>query len=225
MHASRWTRGSGILALCAALLASTSGCGLLFTNGPPVGHEQMVGFSCTESETGPVLDVVVTALSVVGALAAASQSKSDFYDGGPSQGAAIATNLGWGLLSGISAGVGIQRTKACREAKMAMYTRLQQGFTIREGGATARGDTLTQAVQVTPAADTLRVGQQRRLVAVAYLLTGARLPSKRFRWSSSNDAIASVSNAGVVTAHAEGKVIVAANADNVVGTAWVVVVP
>jgi len=42
-------------------------------------------------------------------------------------------------------------------------------------------------------------------------------------WSSSNDAIASVSNAGLVTAHAAGAVVIAANTGNVVGTARLVV--
>ena len=44
-----------------------------------------------------------------------------------------------------------------------------------------------------------------------------------FVWSSSNDAIASVNNAGLVTAHATGAVVIAANTDNVVGTANIVV--
>jgi len=49
------------------------------------------------------------------------------------------------------------------------------------------------------------------------------MPDRPFLWSSSNDAIASVSNAGLVTAHAAGTVVIAANAGNVVGTARIVV--
>jgi uncharacterized protein YjdB len=44
-----------------------------------------------------------------------------------------------------------------------------------------------------------------------------------FAWSSSNDAIASVSSAGLVTAHGPGTVVIAANTSNVVGTASILV--
>jgi uncharacterized protein YjdB len=59
---------------------------------------------------------------------------------------------------------------------------------------------------------------------VAYDAVGEVIAAGRFKWSSSNDAIASVSNFGLVTAHTSGEVVIAANADNVVGTVRVVVV-
>ena len=79
------------------------------------------------------------------------------------------------------------------------------------------------SVVITPAADTLAVGAQRQLVAVAHSSSGATLADRMFTWSSSNDAIASVSNAGLVTAHAPGSVVIAANTNNVVGTAAILV--
>jgi len=79
-------------------------------------------------------------------------------------------------------------------------------------------------VTLDPAADTLRVGERRQMIATARSTAGALVPWKGFRWSSSNDAIASVGNAGLVVAHAVGAVVIAANANGVVGTASVVVV-
>jgi uncharacterized protein YjdB len=80
-------------------------------------------------------------------------------------------------------------------------------------------------VEITPRADTLRAGDSIQLVAKALDGSGGYYINKIFRWSSSNDAIASVSNSGLVTAHAPGTVVIAANADNVVGTANMVVSP
>ncbi|MDH3459125.1 MAG: Ig-like domain-containing protein, partial [Gemmatimonadota bacterium] len=57
----------------------------------------------------------------------------------------------------------------------------------------------------------------------AYNSSGGMVPNKMFAWSSSNAAIASVNNAGLVTAHASGAVVIAANTDNVVGIANMVV--
>lgn len=50
-----------------------------------------------------------------------------------------------------------------------------------------------------------------------------RLPGRFFRWPSSSDAVASVSAAGLVTTHAPGTVVIAANAEGVVGTVSLVV--
>jgi len=72
--------------------------------------------------------------------------------------------------------------------------------------------------------DTLRaVGEQIQLAAAAYNSAGFAIPNKRFTWSSSNEAIASVSNFGLVTAHAAGEVVITANTDNVAGAVSVVV--
>ena len=80
-----------------------------------------------------------------------------------------------------------------------------------------------QAVVVSPADTRMAVGEQRQLSAMAHASSGALMPDQPFLWSSSNDAIASVSDAGLVTAHAAGTVVIAANAGNVVGTARIVV--
>jgi len=68
------------------------------------------------------------------------------------------------------------------------------------------------------------VGAQLQLVAEAHGSSGAVIVNRPFTWSSSNDAVASVSNAGLVSAHAAGAVVIAANTNNVVGTVRVVVI-
>src|SRR6266487_2664309 len=44
------------LFLCLPLLAAASGCGWIFTHGPPTGHEQLEYIPCTESDAGPHLE-------------------------------------------------------------------------------------------------------------------------------------------------------------------------
>jgi hypothetical protein len=74
-------------AACLVLLAlSTSACGFIFSHGPPEGHENMEYFSCTESNAGPIVDIVWGGLNVLGALTVASDPSS--YDS-PDQTVAI----------------------------------------------------------------------------------------------------------------------------------------
>lgn len=202
---------------------ATPGCGFLITKGPPAEHELMTGFSCTESNAGPILDVVWAGLNLAGAMVAVGQSEDDYYYYEYDREAVIAVGLGWAVLSGASAAVGFGKTSACRKAKQAMYMRLQQAKTQMRID-TPVVDTLAWAVLIAPSADTLHVGEQVQLLATAHTSAGTAIPFKRFRWSSSNDAIAAVNNAGLVVALAPGAVVVAANADNVVGTASIVVV-
>jgi hypothetical protein len=188
-------------------------CGFIFTHAPPQGYETMTEFSCTESNAGPIVDVVWASLNVLGALAAASEP--DTYDNSSE---IVAVGLTWGLVSGAAAIVGFGKTKRCREAKLDQDQSMYRAVPI-----SPVADTTVAGVTVTPARDTLLVGAERQLVAAAYSSAGVMIPLKRFRWSSSNDAIASVSNTGLVIAHAPGTVVIAANSENVVGTASIVV--
>lgn len=196
-----------------------SGCGFLISQGPPTGHEQLAAFSCTESTTGPTLDLVWAGLNVLGAVAASSDP-SAYSD----PDLAIGVGLGWGVVSSLSAASGFRKSKECRGA-------LQQ-LAVRHGAAPAPGSAalpplgpvVVQSVTLAPAADTLAVGETVQLVATARGSSGAEILNREFAWSSSKDAIASVSNAGLVTAHAAGAVVIAANTSNVVGTANIVVV-
>lgn len=211
----RGTRLSA-MALAGLYVVTTGGCGLLIVKGPPVGHEQMDYFTCTEGDAGPILDLVWGGLNVAGALVCASDP--DAYE---NSSACIAGGIGWGAISTASAAVGFGKTKKCRDAKQQLAERQAQQ---RVPAAEEPVDIQVQSVVLTPGADTLAVGERLQFAASAYNSSGTIIPNRMFAWSSSNDAIASVSSAGLVTAHATGEVVIAARTEDVVGTASLVVV-
>jgi uncharacterized protein YjdB len=205
--------------LAATLLSLTaaSGCGFLLTQGPPTGHEQLEFIPCTESDAGPILDLVWVGLNIVGVVMILTTPEE--YT---NRELSVASGLGWGILSGASAASGFKKAKACKNARQALAIRQA----ARRLDAVPVGDSImVMAVVISPAADTLAVGAQQQLVAAAHTSSGAVVAGRMFTWSSSNDAIASVSNAGLVTARAPGSVLIAANTSNVVGTARIVVRP
>ena len=203
------------LLLCMSLLTAASGCSFLFVHGPPANHEQLEYIPCTESDAGPVLDIVWGGLNVLGAIVIASSP--DEYE---NPDAAVASGIAWGVVSAVAAPTGFKKVAACKNARQA----LAQRQAARAGALLVVPDSLAViAVVITPAVDTLAVGAQRQLVATAHGSSGATVSGRMFTWSSSNDAIASVSNAGLVSAHAPGSVIIAANTNNVVGTTTIVV--
>ncbi len=206
------------LAIVLTLIPFALGaCGLIFTHGPPAEYEHLEHFSCTASNTGPVIDVVWGALNLAGALVVAGNP--DQYLN-PDQ--AEASGLFWGVLSGVSAGVGFDKVKKCVAAKRDLAERQAKARSSAAGPSLGPAD--IHSVQVAPAVDTLVVDGGVQLVANALDSSGAAVVHPAFTWSSSNDAIASVTNSGRVSAHAPGTVIVAANAANVVGTTRIVVV-
>jgi uncharacterized protein YjdB len=71
---------------------------------------------------------------------------------------------------------------------------------------------------VSPETYTLQaISEKVQLSATAYRSGGKVISDKMFRWSSSDDAIASVDYDGLVTAHSGGSVVIAARAD---GATW-----
>jgi uncharacterized protein YjdB len=78
-------------------------------------------------------------------------------------------------------------------------------------------------VTVSPATITLRVGNIRQFTATPKNPAGVAITGKTIRWSSSNSSIASVDQTGNVTALTPGNVIIAADADGVIGNASVAV--
>jgi len=201
-------------ALPILVLPSLAGCGFLFTQAPPQGYESMDYFSCTESNTGPILDVVWAGLNVLGALVVASDQ--DAYE---TPGTTMAVGLGWGVLSGASAGVGFSKTRRCRTAKQELALR---GSLVPDPGESVAAE-IVQAVSVSPSAVTIAVGDKLQLSATARDSSGGAVTGQSFTWSSSNDAIASVGPAGSVTAHAQGTVVIAARTGAIVGVANVTV--
>lgn len=194
-----------------------TGCGFVFSKGPPTGHEQMPAFSCTESDAGPILDIIWGGLNVLGALTVAAdpgsyENPTEIEVGG----------VAWGVFSSFSAASGFHKSKQCRTALQQLAERNAQR--ANPAGLALPTDLPSVAVvAVSPSDDSVQVGEQRQLVATAQSSSGTLLPNREFRWSSSNDAVASVSNAGLVIAHAAGTVVIAANTGNVVGTARIVV--
>jgi Big-like domain-containing protein len=197
----------------SVLLATAvmSGCGFVFVHGPPEDHATQPYFNCTESNAGPILDLVWAGLNLGGAIDA--QSHPENYQQG-----ATGIGIAWAVVSTSAAIVGFNKVKKCQAAKRELAQRLLQG-------QTAVDSLRAQAVTVSPTVDTLEVGRSLQLVATASASNGTTITAAAFSWSSSNDAIASVSAAGLVQATAPGTVIIAARTGNVVGTASVVVVP
>jgi hypothetical protein len=216
MGARPGTHAAAILPIIT-LLVTISSCGFIITKAPPQNHEQLIYFSCTESNVGPILDVVWAGLNVLGALTVAGDPNS--YD---NPGQVEAVGFAWGVVSGAAAVVGFGKTSRCRAAKRQLAERQARGLT---GVRSAGSDSSVVAVTIAPAADTLRVGASVQLVAEAHGSSGQSIPHRAFSWSSSNDAIASVNAAGQVTANAVGSVVVAARTASVVGTATIVVLP
>jgi hypothetical protein len=217
MHSGNLTR----VALLALLPLATGSCGFIFSHAPPEGHEQMQHFTCTESNAGPIIDIIWASLNFLGAVAAASNPEY-YRDQGYEPGPIIAGGVIWGTVSSAAAGVGFQKSKKCKAAKLQLAQRQAQGQAERR--EQQAGDVVVQAVVISPPEVALeRVGERVQLVATAYNSSGTAIPNKTFTWSSSNDAIASVNNAGLVTAHANGAVVIAAKADNNVGTANIVI--
>ncbi len=206
-----------IVALLGSVPMVTGACGFIFSHAPPQGHEQMEYFTCTESNTGPIIDFIAAGGYVLSALIVAGDQNNYMNPG-----AYIAYTLAWGAFTGAAAPVGFAKSRKCRAAKRQLAVR-QAAQRQGEPRDLRAADVVVQTVVVSPAADTLAIGERVQLGATAYSSSGGIISNQTFTWSSSNDAVASVSNAGLVTAHANGSVVIAANTDNVVGTANIVV--
>jgi len=78
-------------------------------------------------------------------------------------------------------------------------------------------------VTVSPANITLRLTNQKQFSAVAKNAAGNQIAGRTFRWSSSNSSIASVDQNGNVIALSPGNIVIAADADGVIGNSSVTV--
>ena len=81
------------------------------------------------------------------------------------------------------------------------------------------------SVSVTPAADTLAVGDTLRLSAEARYADGRVVAGAQFSWSSSDPTVATVDDSGLVTGVAVGEVTIRASLDSASGSALVRVTP
>src|SRR5256885_11593650 len=141
-------RAGSILAVIALLVTSSS-CGFILTQAPPQNHEQLTYFSCSESNAGPIIDVIWAGLNVLGALAASSNPNS--YD---NPGQIEAVGLAWGVVSGSAAAVGFGKTSRCRAAKRPLAERQARG---PSGGPHAGSGSSVGTVTIAPPVEFLPV--------------------------------------------------------------------
>jgi uncharacterized protein YjdB len=113
-----------------------------------------------------------------------------------------------GLLTGL--GVGVTTITATSESRSASV-----GVTVVP--------VPVASVQVTPAVDTVVVGQTTQLTASPRDSIGTPLPDRALGWTSSNGAVATVSAAGLVVGAQAGTVTMTATSEGKSGTARIVV--
>lgn len=92
------------------------------------------------------------------------------------------------------------------------------------GSSTAPNGTVG-SVTVTPAADTVAVGNSATLQATVMSPGGEVLSGQRVFWNTDKASVAAVSDGGVVTGVAQGTVRIAASAGGVSGIATITVLP
>lgn len=211
-----WARPSILLGF-SFLLTMTGGCGLLRTQPPPTGHEHMTYFSCTEGNAGPIVDFVLAGLHGLSTASVVS-NEGDSHAERRVDAFMVTSGVIWTALFTTSGFVGLKKTARCREARELLAIRLSAPGAV-EGPA----DLGLSSVRIEPARSTLEIGEQVQLTATALDTSQLPVSGQSFLWTSSDNAVASVSPLGLVTARAEGRVIIAANSGGVVGTAEVVV--
>jgi hypothetical protein len=102
----------------ASLLASSSGCSLIFVDGPPAQHRQLAYFECTSSNFAPVVDMVIGGAEGVAVLGSAANSSASFHNTSDLIAPAIAAAAF--VASGI---IGFRRVADCKEATNALALR------------------------------------------------------------------------------------------------------
>ena len=118
---SRMTRTRRYAVAMATL--TLSGCSLMFVHGPPPDYEGLDHVVCTESNTAPVLDVLLAGLGLAGGIVLAIDVANDPLiqntepNGEPVVLEAIALGVIPATVLGVSAGVGFNRVKKCRAAR------------------------------------------------------------------------------------------------------------
>jgi len=179
----------------------------------------MESFSCTTDNFLPLLDIGIM-LANIGASAVVAKDPEKY--GYEDTTAPIASAVLWTAILGTSATVGMNKVIKCKAARaeLAERHRLAQSGGAPPAPPTAHID----SVRISPATSTVPVGGVVALTAIAY--AGGRVVGGiTFKWSSSEESVAWVTRTGVVEAQAPGRVVIAANANNVVGIATVVVAP
>jgi hypothetical protein len=108
---------SGVL--CVVLLLP--GCSLMFSHGPPGGHETLEYFDCNSNMAAPATDAVFGGTYALGALILAAASRDDHVGDGSGEGAAIAGALSAPFLASMV--YGFIECNACAKAKQQLRDR------------------------------------------------------------------------------------------------------
>jgi len=218
-----------ILAFLGLFATTASGCGFFFTHGPPAGYQQMSSFSCSQTVTGPVLDLIGFTWFTINMEVNARNGNV----------AATAIDGALTVALTVSALEGASKIRNCRTAQAQLASRLGAGnqravaqaaplpaagpVAARPLAGPAPAVVGVTTVTVSPPVDTLGVGQKVRLVATARGANAQPLAGVTFTWSSSAPTVAAVSADGVVTARAVGAAVVTARAEGVLGKVQIVV--
>jgi hypothetical protein len=128
MRGSTSRTGALALALCVGTATTmTSGCSLLFVDGPPANAQKLRSFNCTTSNSLPVTDAVIGGLFALSAVGAATGSSGT---SGSTTTSDVSAAIGTGVVAAafaVSAGVGYSRTSACKDATAELMTRIYPG--------------------------------------------------------------------------------------------------
>jgi large repetitive protein len=117
---------------------------------------------------------------------------------------AVATVSSSGLVSGVTDG-------------QAVITATSEGVT-GQATITVFGSPVIATVTVTPASPLRGTGQSTQMTATARAGSGTVIADAAFTWSSSNEAVATVSPTGLVTMLTPGSAIISASAEEITGT-------
>jgi hypothetical protein len=112
----------GTLAI-GALATAFGGCSFAFVNGPPANHRTSAFFTCTSSNSVPILDTLAATIGLIDAASLATDSATDSSTTtGSKTGNAIVLGAGAALLAA-SAAYGYKKASECREAEADLLRR------------------------------------------------------------------------------------------------------
>lgn len=180
-------------------------------------------FACSDSPSGPepVASVTLSAPSQAVVGGGTLQVSASVKDAGAtvltgrsvtwsSGDQSVATVNGTGLVTGIAPG-------------SARITAMAEGITGHIDITVALAP--VESVTISPALDTLTVGETAQLQAATKDSRGSSLSGRTVTWTSSSDAVATVSPSGLVTAVGIGKATITSTSEGKPGTAEIVVIP
>ena len=114
-----------------------------------------------------------------------------------------------------------------------LFTAIEEGATTITASANGISGTATvtvtpaprvlTTVDVSPATADIAVGETEQFTATCYDQNGEVMPDVSVTWSSSNEAVGTMTAGGIFTAHSEGATTVTASAEGVSGSASVTV--